>query len=146
LEHNTADGVHIASLAGAWIAAVAGFGGMRDHDGRLTFAPRLPPALRRMSFGMGFKGRWIRVEVTHDQARYRLRSGPPLQTSHHGQPMTVTTEEESVLPIPDAPARPRPSQPPGREPARRRAPLRWVAPSASVPSVSSPNPPEGATP
>jgi alpha,alpha-trehalose phosphorylase len=119
---------------------------MRDHDGRLTFTPRLPPALRRLSFGLGFKGRWIRVEVTHDQARYRLRSGPPLQTSHHGQPMTVTTEEESVLPIPDAPARPRPSQPPGREPARRRAPLRWVAPSASVPSVSSPNPPEGATP
>ena len=43
LEHNTLDGVHIASLAGAWIAAVAGFGGMRDHDGKLTFAPRLPP-------------------------------------------------------------------------------------------------------
>ena len=34
LEHNTRDGLHIASLAGAWIALVAGFGGMRDHDGR----------------------------------------------------------------------------------------------------------------
>ena len=43
LEHNTRDGLHIASLAGAWIAAVAGFGGMRDHGGKLTFAPRLPP-------------------------------------------------------------------------------------------------------
>ena len=42
LEHNTRDGLHIASLAGAWIAAVAGFGGMRDHGGELTFAPRLP--------------------------------------------------------------------------------------------------------
>ncbi len=42
LEHNTRDGVHIASLAGAWIAAVAGFGGMRDHDGELSFTPRLP--------------------------------------------------------------------------------------------------------
>ena len=41
-EHNTADGLHIASLAGAWIAVVAGFGGMRDHDGALSFAPRLP--------------------------------------------------------------------------------------------------------
>ena len=46
LEHNTRDGLHIASLAGAWIAAVAGFGGMRDHDGELTFAPRLPRAAR----------------------------------------------------------------------------------------------------
>ncbi|HEV7467320.1 MAG TPA: glycosyl hydrolase family 65 protein [Candidatus Dormibacteraeota bacterium] len=146
LEHNTADGVHIASLAGAWIAAVAGFGGMRDHDGRLTFAPRLPPALRRMTFGVGFKRRWIRVEVTHDVARYRLGSGPPLEIAHHGSPQTVTTEEETVLPIPDAPQRQRPGQPPGRQPARRRPPLRWVAPSSSVPSVSSANPPEGAAP
>ena len=29
LAENTRDGVHIASLAGAWIALVAGFGGMR---------------------------------------------------------------------------------------------------------------------
>ncbi|HCF87178.1 MAG TPA: hypothetical protein DEV72_18485, partial [Ktedonobacter sp.] len=27
LEHNVRDGVHMASLAGAWIALVAGFGG-----------------------------------------------------------------------------------------------------------------------
>ena len=33
LHQNTRDGLHIASLAGAWIAAVAGFGGMRDHGG-----------------------------------------------------------------------------------------------------------------
>ena len=29
LNHNTADGMHLASLAGAWIALVAGLGGMR---------------------------------------------------------------------------------------------------------------------
>ena len=37
LERNTRDGLHIASLAGTWIVAVAGFGGMRDHDGNLGF-------------------------------------------------------------------------------------------------------------
>ena len=59
LEHNTRDGLHIASLAGAWIAAVAGFGGMRDHDGeavvraaaaRAAHPPGLPP---RASAGGG---------------------------------------------------------------------------------------------
>ena len=54
LEHNTRDGLHIASLAGAWIAAVAGFGGMRDHDGELTFAPRLPPASSASPSGSSF--------------------------------------------------------------------------------------------
>ena len=42
LEHNVHDGVHIASLAGALLALMAGFGGMRDHGGELAFAPRLP--------------------------------------------------------------------------------------------------------
>ena len=64
LEHNTRDGLHIASLAGAWIAAVAGFGGMRDHGGALSFAPRLPA--RAHSPGVRprrFRGRRLRVEV-----------------------------------------------------------------------------------
>src|SRR6185312_11628898 len=39
LKQNTRDGLHMASLAGTWLALVAGFGGMRDH-GSLTFAPR----------------------------------------------------------------------------------------------------------
>ena len=50
LKENTKDGLHIASLAGAWSAVVNGFGGMRDNEGRLSFAPRLPPALTRLSF------------------------------------------------------------------------------------------------
>ena len=49
-ENNTRDGVHIASLAGTWIAAVCGFGGMRDHDGHLSFAPHLPEQLTRLRF------------------------------------------------------------------------------------------------
>ncbi len=33
VEHNTRDGLHMASLAGAWIALVVGFGGMRAVAG-----------------------------------------------------------------------------------------------------------------
>ncbi len=42
LNHNTRDGLHIASMAGAWSGLVAGFGGMRARRGELRFAPRLP--------------------------------------------------------------------------------------------------------
>src|SRR5262249_3304838 len=72
LEHNTRDGVHIASLAGAWISAVAGFGGMRDHDGSLSFVPRLPPRLERLTFRLLFRGRRLKVEVTKGEAIYML--------------------------------------------------------------------------
>ncbi len=33
LHHNSSDGLHMASLAGAWIALVSGFGGLRDDEG-----------------------------------------------------------------------------------------------------------------
>ncbi len=39
VEHNTSDGLHMASLAGAWLALVAGFGGLRAGHGSLAFCP-----------------------------------------------------------------------------------------------------------
>ena len=93
VEHNTLDGVHIASLAGAWIAAVAGFGGMRDHDGKLTFAPRLPPRLVRLTFRLTFRGSLLKVEVTAARATYEVLDGPALALSHHGEAVTVSPGE-----------------------------------------------------
>jgi alpha,alpha-trehalose phosphorylase len=120
LERNTGDGLHIASLAGAWIALVAGFGGMRDHGGRLTFAPRLPKTLTRMTFTLCWRGQRLRVEFTASEATYRLvGDGKPLELRHHGTPFVVTADGPATLPIPKIVAGPRPSQPAGREPVRR---------------------------
>jgi alpha,alpha-trehalose phosphorylase len=119
-EHNTRDGLHIASLAGAWIVAVAGFGGMRDHDGSLTFAPRLPERLNRLAFRLCFRGRRLKVEVESDQARYSLLEGAPLELTHHGQTISVFARKPVTRAIPPPPAREAPKQPPGRAPARRQ--------------------------
>ena len=119
LEHNTRDGVHIASLAGAWIAAVAGFGGMRDHDGNLTFAPRLPPRLQRLTFRILFRGRRLKVDVDGSEATYTLLDGSPLTISHHGAPLEISAGAVVTRPIHAAPQRRQPSQPHGRAPARR---------------------------
>src|SRR5262249_44545877 len=62
LQHNTRDGLHTASLAGTWFAAVGGFGGVRHYGNMLSFKPRLPPALTRLCFGLVFRGRHLRVE------------------------------------------------------------------------------------
>jgi len=118
-ERNTRDGVHIASLAGAWIAAIAGFGGMRDHDGVLSFKPRLPEALTRLAFRLCFRGRRLRVEIAHGQATYSLMGGPPLEISHDGETGTVSVERPLRCPIEASPAREAPDQPPGRAPPRR---------------------------
>jgi alpha,alpha-trehalose phosphorylase len=119
-EHNTKDGVHIASLAGAWTALVSGFGGMRVVDGLLSFAPKLPPGIVGLSFRMRYRGRIVKVSISGKGATYCLLSGQPLNITHHGDPVTVT-EEEQTFKIPTAPALPRPSQPAGRAPLPHRA-------------------------
>jgi alpha,alpha-trehalose phosphorylase len=132
LEHNTRDGLHIASLAASWIAAVAGFGGMRDHDGVLSFKPRLPPALSRLAFRLMFRGRRLVVDIDQQQAQYTLSDGQPLEIVHHGAPATIAADGPITLAIPTAPRLEPPSQPPGREPDRRRPLLDERAQSGTI--------------
>jgi alpha,alpha-trehalose phosphorylase len=119
LNHNTRDGVHIASLAGAWIACVAGLGGMRDHGGRLTFAPRLPEDLRRLAFRLCLGERRVIVDVDREQASYELSSGEPLELAHHGESFVLEPGSPVTLAVPPAPDLRPPQQPPGRAPRPR---------------------------
>ena len=85
---NTADGLHLASLAGAWLVAVAGFGGLRDHGETLAFAPRLPrgpdPAVLparvpRPSHPRRDRLRWRPLRATRRRA---ARARPPRRADH----------------------------------------------------------------
>ncbi|SEF55358.1 alpha,alpha-trehalose phosphorylase [Thermomonospora echinospora] len=119
LARNTRDGLHLASLAGAWNALVAGFGGLRADDGCLRFAPRLPGGISRLAFRLRYRGRRLCVTVTSEHACYELREGAPMRVIHHGEEFELG-DVPVELPIPPMPTLPRPAQPPGREPAPRR--------------------------
>jgi len=120
LENNTRDGLHIASLAGAWIALVGGFGGLRHRDGIVGFAPRLPQALSRLAFTVLIRGRRLHVEVTHADVTYALADGEPLEVLHYDEKVQLSADKPETRPIQAVRAGPRPGQPPGRAPARRR--------------------------
>ncbi|MEV5766919.1 glycoside hydrolase family 65 protein [Micromonospora sp. NPDC052213] len=123
LNENTRDGVHMASLAGAWIALVAGFGGLRDHDGTLSFAPRLSSRLGRLEFSLQWRGMRLRVDVRPHETTYALRHGDPadvLELRHHGETVRVTCDEPVTVPIPPLEVSgPAPEQAPGRAPLLR---------------------------
>jgi len=121
LHHNSGHGLHIASLAGGWTVAVAGFGGMRDHGGELSFAPRLPSRLTRLRFRVVYRGRKLTVTVEPDRVVYRLVDGDPLEIRHHGR-QVVVDHQDLVLDIPPAPQAEPVRQPPGCEPRRRNRP------------------------
>ena len=63
-----------------------GFGGARDFDGRLSFAPRLPHAWNELAFSLRFCGRQIRVRLTHDEECYLVDNGARLNVLVRGEP------------------------------------------------------------
>ncbi len=115
LEHNVRDGLHIASLAGAWTAAVAGFGGLRDDGESLSFRPRLPDEISRLAFKLCYREATFSVEVEPTHATYTLISGERTQFGHYGSLVELTPDGPATLPIPKTTRREPPPQPPGRE-------------------------------
>jgi alpha,alpha-trehalose phosphorylase len=119
LAFNTRDGVHLASLAGVWLSAVAGFGGMRDHGDTLSFAPRLPAPLTRLRFRMFFRGRRLQVEIRPDGATYELLDGDALEVLHDGERLTVAPGTRVPRPLAAMPAHAPADLPGHRTPPRR---------------------------
>ena len=111
LEHNTRDGVHIASLASTWVALVSGFGGLRGIDGTFSFAPRLPRGLTRLAFTLFIRGRRLRVEITHAEATYSLARRRPARDlaprpagDPHGRETANPAHPARTVPAPAQPA------------------------------------------
>ena len=119
LERNTADGLHLASLAGSWIALVAGFGGMRHTDFGLSFSPRLPKGWSRFSFGLVLGEGSLRVNVHPDKVAYAYSGKQPFSFTHAGQSVRVEPGTPLILPVQAPPEREAPKQPHGRRPAHR---------------------------
>jgi alpha,alpha-trehalose phosphorylase len=95
---NTADGIHIASCGGTWLALVAGFGGLRDFDGDVTFRPRLPQPWERLRFRVQIRGQLLEVDMTHEATTYRLLEGPGLPIRHFDEVVRLHPDAEARLP------------------------------------------------
>jgi trehalose/maltose hydrolase-like predicted phosphorylase len=124
LHENTRDGLHMASLAGAWTALVAGFGGLRDDQGMLSLNQHLPDGILRLRFRLRWRGFRLTVDASHGQVSYTLRDGPggTLTIRHAGEELELSTDSPVTVAVrPCEPLLPAPPQPPGRSPAHRRA-------------------------
>ena len=139
-EHDSSNGMHVAALAGTWLALVAGFGGLRQTDGGLSFRPALPAALSRLRFRLLFRGRLLRVTVEQGTATYELLRGAPISIRHERETVEVSGEQAISRPVSPRPRRPVPVQPETRAPGRG-TPLDEATPTA--PSHSGAEPPGG---
>jgi len=71
-----AEGIHIASAGGNWMAVVYGFAGMASamNADVLTLDPHLPKQWTRLAFPLLWKGSAVGVEITHEAVTVTNRS------------------------------------------------------------------------
>ncbi len=106
LHGNTSHGVHMAAMAGSWLALTWGFGGMRPVDGRPAFAPTLPDAWKSYRFGLRWQDAHIRVSVSKSGVEYALTEGTQAEILHHSQPLLLRVGQSIHLPLQTASSTP----------------------------------------
>jgi len=100
LHNNAADGVHVASAGGVWTSLVAGFGGMRDYYGELTFDPRLPASWPELSYTLTWHGTMLRITLRRDELIVRAEGdGDRVPFKVRGVGYSVVPGEEVVVPL-----------------------------------------------
>ena len=99
LHGNTSHGVHMAAMAGSWLALAWGFGGMRVVDGHPAFSPTLPTAWSGYRFGVRWRDHHIRVTVKKDRVEYTLTEGAQLDILHRGKTVALYAGHSVNLPL-----------------------------------------------
>jgi alpha,alpha-trehalose phosphorylase len=119
VQGDTDDGLHLAAVAGAWLALAAGLGGLREDHEHLELAPVLPAALERTAYRVTWRGQLLRIETTREGTTVSvLRGDRPVTVVVDGSPVQVTTAEPARLPLrAPTPLLGEPTQPVGRAPS-----------------------------
>jgi len=95
---NVKDGCHIASMGGTWMMLTYGFGGMRDHDGSLSFWPRRAPEDNAiLRFPVTYRGQLLEVEISLDKVEYALREGERLVIRHETEAIELTRDNPVAM-------------------------------------------------
>jgi maltose phosphorylase len=88
-----ADGLHITSMAGTWLAIVEGFGGMRISDGKVKLHPLIPDKWKSYSFNARFRDNLFSVKVNRREVEINNLSENSLQFLIFGKEYIVKNSE-----------------------------------------------------
>jgi maltose phosphorylase len=89
---NTAEGLHMTSLAAAWMNIVYGFGGLRSDGAVLSLDPALPETWTACRFRMLYRGATIEVAMNRGATTVRLVAGPPVTVRVRGEERLLTAQ------------------------------------------------------
>lgn len=87
--NNTGEGLHLTSLAAAYLNVLYGFAGLRTDGDLLEIDPYLPDRYESYAINFLYRGRRLRLEVSKDCTRLALVEGKPLVCRVRGKETTI---------------------------------------------------------
>ncbi len=97
---NTGEGLHLTSIAAAYVTIVFGFGGLRTDGPVPILNPSIPAAWERYHFSFTMGASTIKVDITQDTAALSLIKGSPTLLTIYGREIVVS-KKTVTLPMPE---------------------------------------------
>jgi len=95
--NEVADGLHISSMAGTWLAIVQGFGGMRVKDDKLHLSPHIPEKWNAFAFNILFRENQLNVRVEKDRTVIQNVKGDDIELYLNNQLVEILAESQREI-------------------------------------------------
>ncbi len=95
--NEVADGLHISSMAGTWLAIVQGFGGMRVKDDKLHLSPHIPEKWNAFAFNILFRENQLNVTVEKDRTVIQNVKGDNIELYLNNQLVEILAESQREI-------------------------------------------------
>lgn len=86
---DTGEGLHVTSMAQAWMNIVYGFGGMRPDGDKLSFNPSMPRKWDSFSFNILYQDTRLNVKISRRSLVFKVCAGPAIAVEIFGKVYTV---------------------------------------------------------
>ena len=95
--NEVADGLHITSMAGTWLAIVQGFGGMRVKDNKLHFNPQIPEKWNAFAFNILFRSNQLNIKVEKHRTIISNIKGPAIELYLRKKLIRIESESQEEI-------------------------------------------------
>jgi maltose phosphorylase len=97
---NTAEGLHLANIAAAWVTIVFGFGGLRTDGKVMSLNPSIPAVWEGYHFNFTIHGSTLKADISRESVTLSLIAGSPATLHVYGNEITVGNEANTI-PMPE---------------------------------------------
>lgn len=94
--NNTNEGLHITSIAAAWINIVYGFGGLRSDGDILSLNPSIPGKWKSYSFKILYRGSLLSIKVEKTKVILKILSGNNISLKIYDMEYSIGKENIKV--------------------------------------------------